>query len=313
MAISAAGGLVFLWLGFRPLPGRHPGAQARTRAFQGGVLGTAILLLAITVLLAVLSVQSIQNAALNRDVDRALSEEVGAMPLVELSEWEILPEDEDEDTLRLQVRVRSPRDIAHWEVVDLQERVAGRLQRPVALLLSVIPTIQLDPFVPPTPTPAHTPTSTPPPNSTATFTPGSLDTPSATPSATPTQTPSPTTRATATPTQTSTATPTHTPTATATSTATPTPTHTPTATPTPTASLAKVGRTGNQGVWLYRGPVLASDRIRALGDGTRVTVIDDETVEADGYVWVKVRDRKGNQGWIPARYLIGLDHLPNLS
>ena len=49
------------------------------------------------------------------------------------------------------------------QTVALQEAIAKRLNRTVALLLTVIPATQLDPFVPPTPTltPTPTPTATP--------------------------------------------------------------------------------------------------------------------------------------------------------
>lgn len=200
-------------------------------------------------------------------------------------EWQL--EELDDGTLQLEVSVRSPRTVAHREVVELQERLASRLNRPVALVLSVVPATQLDALVPPTPTPS------PPPGATATFTPS--------PTPTPTYTPLPT----ATPT----ATPSSTPTETATSTPTPTftPTFTPTPTPTPTPVLVQVGGTGGLGVWMYREPGLAGGKIAAWRDGTVMTVVG-EPVEADGYVWIQVIDPKGRLGWIPDRYLIRMAH-----
>jgi len=49
VAISAAGGLVFLWLGFRPTPGR----QKHKRVFRSGVLGMVALLVAVSAVLGV--------------------------------------------------------------------------------------------------------------------------------------------------------------------------------------------------------------------------------------------------------------------
>jgi hypothetical protein len=286
VAIGAAGGLVFLWLGFRPLPGRH----ARWRVFQGGMLGTVALLVAVTVPLGILSVRSLQEAALHGAVGQALQQEIGAMGGVAWDgEWEM--EELDEGTLQLEVWVRSRRTVAHQEVVELQERIAGHLQRPIALLLSVIPSTQLDPFVPPTPTP------TPLPGDTATFTPSPTSTPTPTP--TPTRTPVPT----ATPTPTSTPTPT--PTSTSTPTPTHTPTYTPTPTPTPTPVLVEVGGTGGQGVWMYQQPGLKGGKITAWRDGTVMTVVGGP-IEADGYAWIQVLDPKGRLGWIPDRFLIHL-------
>ena len=51
--------------------------------------------------------------------------------------------------------MRATRPVLHQETVDLQERLALRLQRPVALVLTVIPTTRLDPFAPPTLTPTY--------------------------------------------------------------------------------------------------------------------------------------------------------------
>lgn len=287
VAISAAGGLVFLWLGFRPIPGQ----RARARLFQGGVLGTIALLVAVSVPLGILTAQSVRDAILSRQLGQALREEVRAMNQVDLEDWQILAPEDGEETIRLGVSVRSPRQVRHQEVVELQERLAGRLQRPVALLLSVIPTTRLDPFVPPTPTP------TPRPGSTATFTPSPTPTPTATATRTATATATPT----ATPTATHTPTPTNTP--------TPTPTYTSTPTPTPTAALAEVGGTGGQGVWMYRQPGLQGGKITAWRDGT-VMIIAGGPVPADGYVWIQVIDPKGRLGWIPERYLIRLGRPP---
>jgi uncharacterized hydrophobic protein (TIGR00271 family) len=290
VAISGTGGLVFLWLGFRPLPGR----QARRRVFQGGVLGTIALLVAITIPLGLLTADSWRTAALERRIEEALYQELNSMEYVHWDgQWAM---DELEDgTIQLEVVVRTPRAVRHQEVVELQERVAGSVQRPIELRLSVILTTRLDPLEPPTPTP------TPRPGTTATFTPS--PTPTATSTPAPTSTPTATPTLTPTSTATSTATPTHTPTF------TPTPTHTPTPTPTPTPVMAQVGGTGGQGVWMYRQPGLGGNKIGALRDGAVLT-LTGESVEADGYVWIQVIDPRGRLGWIPERYLIYLGRPP---
>lgn len=289
VAITAAGGLVFLWLGFRPLPGQ----EARTRVFRGGIIGTVLLLVAVTIPLGILTAQSVRQAYLNRSIDQAIHAEVSAISGVEMVDWELLPGESDDDTLRLEVSVRSPRTVTHAEVVELQEKVAGRLQQPVALLLSVIPTTRLDPFVPPTPVPTPLPGVTP----TLTATPAPALT--ATPTSAPTQTPTPTASPTLKPTDTATPAPT----------LTATPTETATPAPTPTPVLAEVGGTGGQGVWMYRQPGLKGVKIAAWRDGTVMTVIGGP-VEADGYVWIQVVDPKGRLGWIPDRYLIRLAYSP---
>jgi uncharacterized hydrophobic protein (TIGR00271 family) len=289
VAISAAGGMVFLWLGFRPIPGQ----ESRARVFQGGILGTIVLLVAVTIPLGILTAQSVRDAILNRELTRAIQSEVSAMGGVHLESWQVLPAPPNDNSIHLLIVVRSPRDITYEEVVDLQERIAGQLQRPVALQLSVIPTTRLNPFVPPTPTPTPLPgaTSTPSPSPTPTVSPSPTHLPSAT--------------ATPTPTPTLTATPTDPPTATPTA----TPTSTPTATPTATPVLSEVGNTGGQGVWMYRQPGLKGGKITAWRDGTVVTHLGGE-VEADGYTWIEVLDPKGRPGWIPNEYLIRLSRPP---
>jgi uncharacterized hydrophobic protein (TIGR00271 family) len=291
VAISAAGGLVFLWLGFRPIPGQ----ESRARVFQGGILGTIALLVAVTIPLGILTAQSVREAIVNRELTRAIEAEVGAMAGVELVNWQELPSPPNDDTIHLQVQVRSPRTITYQEVVDLQEGIAGQLQRPVALELSVIPTTRLNPFIPPTPTP------TPLPGATSTFTPS----PTHTSTPKPTRTHTPTATATHTPTATPTPTATHTPTATPTATAT----HTPTATPTATPVLYEVGNTGGQGVWMYRQPGLKGGKITAWRDGTILTYTGGQA-QADGYTWIEVIDPRGRLGWIPEPYLIRLGRPP---
>jgi uncharacterized hydrophobic protein (TIGR00271 family) len=295
VAIVAAGGVVFLWLGFRPIPGQ----QARAQVFQRGVVGTVLMLVAITVPLGILTARTLKQAALNRDVNQALEHELSTMRDMELQDWEMLPaeEEDDEGIVRLQVWVRSPWSVTHYQVVELQERLAVDLGRPVALLLSVIPTQRLDPFVPPTAAPTSplgaTATPTPTPTATPTWT--------STPSRTPTWTSTPT--ATSTPTPTATATPTPTPTATGTSTPTPTPTWT------PTPALAQVGGTDGEGVWMYLMPGLEGGKITAWRDGT-LLILTGEQVEASLFTWIEVIDPKGRLGWIPARYLIRLARPP---
>jgi len=289
VAISAAGGLVFLWLGFRPIPGR----QERKRVFQSGVLGTVALLLVLTIILGLVTFESWQEAAWQRRVEATLKREIASMEGVLWDdEWTMT--EADDGTLQIEVGVRSRRTVRYQEVVELQEQLANNLNKPVSLVLSVILSTQLDALVPPTPTP------TLPPDTTATFTPS--PTPTSTYTPTPTRTPRPTS------TQTATATSTPTPTPTPTPTYTPTPTHTPT--PTPTPILAQVGGTGGQGVWMYRQPGLDGGKITAWRDGTVMTIAGG-SVEADGYAWIHVIDPKGRLGWIPDRYLLYLARPPD--
>jgi uncharacterized hydrophobic protein (TIGR00271 family) len=276
IAISAAGGLVFLWLGFRP----ELKIQSRARVFAGGVASVAILLLAVTIPLGVLTINTVHEADFNHTLERVLEEETAAMNRVELVGWRI---DEDSgETLQLEVSVRAPRQPSYQEVIDLRNQIAFRLQRTVALRLTVIPITQLDPFVPPTFTPTSTPTATP--------TPG----PTMTPTSTATSTHAPTHTPSHTPTSTSTSTPSITPT----NTPTRTPTSTNTATPTPVTAL--ISGTGGRGVRLRWTPGGAIAGV--LREGERVEILyQRQTV--DDQEWLQIRDQGGRIGWVVAQYV----------
>ncbi len=282
IAISAAGGLVFLSLGFRP----ELKIQTRARVFAGGVVSVAVLLLAVTVPLGLLTIGSLRESAFHRTLERVLEQEISSMERMELEDWRIT--DDDGETLSVELSVRAPRQPSHQDVLDLQKRVALQLQRPVALRLTVIPVTQLDPVIPPTFTPTATPT--------ATATPGPTATPTPTPTHTPVNTP------THTPTRTATNTPTSTPTKTPTSLPTTTPTHTPTATntPTPTPIAAIISGTGGRGVRLRWTPGGAIAGV--LREGDPLTILYQREIVGD-LEWVQVRDQAGRIGWVAAQYL----------
>jgi hypothetical protein len=63
----------------------------------------------------------------------------------------------------------------------------------------------------------------------------------------------------------------------------------------------RVANTGGEGVFLRRTPNLA-DRLVAWPDGTRLQSLG-EAATGDGVEWQKVRDPRGNVGYVPTRYL----------
>jgi len=132
--------------------------------------------------------------------------------------------------------------------------------------------------LPADPSPTATPTTKPAGALVATARPASpTSTPTTAPTATPTQV-SPTPAApTATPAQ---------------------------ASPTPTGAAAVyvVGNTDGVGVWLRRSPRL-NDYLISWKDGTRMVTIGPD-VQANGMVWHHVQDPRGNQGYIPAQWLV---------
>lgn len=288
IAIAAAGALIFLLLGFAPTSGE----KVRRSVLRRGMAGAVALLVGVTMLLAFLTQDAMQSVRLDRAIESAVERQVAALlPDSELVEWK---QGRGEDgSVQLSVTVRSPRQYPYLTVLAFQREVATQIQRPVELLLNVMPATRLDPLVPPTLTP--TPTETPAP----------IVTPTDTATASPTWTPSPTETATPTETPTATFTPSATPTATAT--ATPVPTATETVTPLPTPALAIIANANRQGALLRQTPGGAV--IGAVAEGTPVILLGDRA-EVGGRVWALVIVAGRPTGWIAADYLAPVGRQP---
>lgn len=88
---------------------------------------------------------------------------------------------------------------------------------------------------------------------------------------------------------------------------TPTPTLDPNApqpTPTPFIRRGVIEGTGGSGAYLRDAAGTNSNTIEILDDGAIVTLVDGEDpVDADGFVWVKVRTIAGDEGWVADLYL----------
>jgi uncharacterized hydrophobic protein (TIGR00271 family) len=138
-AITFAGSMVFLFFGFRPDPGR------RIRVFARAIVGVLVLLVAISVPLAWLSVNTFRSTNLQENVDKALAAEIGAMDGVALERYAIVADEGKNQALHLDVAVKALRPLSEQEAADLQERIAARLRRPVNLVLSVTLITQLRP------------------------------------------------------------------------------------------------------------------------------------------------------------------------
>jgi hypothetical protein len=274
VAISTSAALMFLILGFRPMESQKERRTTKSRSTRVAL----VLLIVIAAILAWTTYQLAQETAEEARIQELAEEGVAAFTDGELVQIEI--GNLNEDVLQLDLIVRSARPVPHSAVVELQEFMATELQREVAMTLTVIPTTQLDPFVPPTQTPTPTPSNTPTPGPTSTFTPTPTYTPTP-PSPTPTFTPS----ATATPTPTQTPTPTNTATA--------------TATPTPTPRLAVVAYP--YGLNMRAEPASDAELVAFLEQGTVVVLLDGrETTEEGEWQQVEV---DGLVGWVLAEFL----------
>ncbi|MCK6568524.1 MAG: TIGR00341 family protein [Anaerolineales bacterium] len=144
---------------------------------------SGLLLLGLAAILGANLSHSISQQLLETRIHKIVTSNLEAFPDAQLVEIKTTA---DDSILNLLVTVRTSRQLTYTEIVSLQEMVATELQRPISLKLINIPTIKLDPLVPPTFTPTPTPTNTP------TFTPTSTPTPTFTPTLTSTPTLTPT-------------------------------------------------------------------------------------------------------------------------
>ena len=250
VAIAFAATLVFFALGFGPKP------ITATNRLPRSLIFAALLTVALMIPLTYVSVNFVQDATEQRQIEDVVQEEVEKILEAELVELKI---ERMGEVLSMDMTLRTARPLYYQDSISLQEAIAGRLQEPVELLINSVIVSQLDPKIPPT------------------FTP------------TPTVGPSPTATRTATPTKTATATATQTPTNTQ------TPTSTSTATNTPTPSLALVAYTFGDGLRLRaypEGPIIGTMRegeplIVLYGIQTVNGLVWIEVIDKDGRLgWV---------------------------
>lgn len=271
VTIAFASTLVFFSLGFAP---RY---RENSRRVPRSLVISAALTLLLLVPLTYYTVQFVRQATQDRLIAEVVNEKVTEIGNAELVG---LQTDRLENTLLLDITVRTSKPLLYEDSLQLQEEIGSGLQavgalnslEKVQVAVEQILTARLDPLIPPTltttPTPTHTvtpgpsPTSTPTPTHTATFTP------------TPTETPTPT--------------------------LTPTDTSTPTATPTPAAAQAVNVRLPDLQLRQFPGgPVIGP----VLRSGASLTVLYGYQI-SNGLVWVEVQDAEGRVGWVPLIYLI---------
>jgi uncharacterized membrane protein len=178
-AISFAGILVFVALGFRPLR-----REQHWHRIPRSLSISAILVLVVTVPLFLLTMRLVDQARFNKQVQDVVADEVASLPDAQIMS---VASNRIGSDLHLQVNILTSRPPSHEEVVRLQEQIAVQLEQPVALQLVVVPGTRLDPLIPPTRTPTNMPTQTrtrtPSPSPSLTATPTLTASPTYTPTA----------------------------------------------------------------------------------------------------------------------------------
>ena len=261
VTIAFAAVLVFFLRGFGASPKIGQARLPRSLIFS------ATLTLLLFIPLNYYSIRFFREAAENRQIQAVVQDEVHQLGNTEVVELNFNRLD---DTLEIEITVRTGRQLRYEQVVGLQEAIVEKLDRSVSLKINQIFAELLDPLIPPTPslTPTVTRTNTPGPSPTAT------------------KSPTPTATASATVTQTSTHSPSPFPSGTPTNTSTPQP--------------AQVIQTGLPKLQIYQkpgGPVIGS-----LLAGQSVQILYHQEIY-QGLVWMEVMDQEGRVGWVPLIFL----------
>ena len=181
VTIAFASMLVFFTLGFSP--GTRDGKRV-PRSLMLSAFVTIIMLLPLTYL----SITAFQKSSRTREINTVVAEEVSSFGA---TLDDLYVDYKEDDTLHLELTIRTPKRLYYGDVNHLQEQIAVRLQDTVSIIVNQIIADVLDPLIPPTFTPTPTlatssPTVTSTPTSTATPQPTSTSTPTLTFTPTPT-------------------------------------------------------------------------------------------------------------------------------
>ncbi len=191
-AISFAGTLVFIAMGFRP--------KRFEKTWHGipmNVLIAAILVLCITIPLIFISLQFVRTANLSNEIHNAVLQELPMIDEAHLVNITIDSSDSllsPDSVIQLIIEIQANSNPSYYQVVQLQENIAKTINRTVSIQLISVPSTRLDPHIPPTltstntigPSPTSTLSLTPSYTSSATLKPSATITPSLTASLTPT-------------------------------------------------------------------------------------------------------------------------------
>ena len=160
IAITVAAALVFLILGFRPVRAQKKRKEVRARSARVAVISLLVVSLILAATTYILNERSRDAARIEEVTEQQLYEITGA----ELAELTIVKFDDGK--LTLDIVARSTRPISHGEVEQLQaaigeQLVADGIIDEIEITMTVIRVTELDPLVPPTPTPGPSPTPGP--------------------------------------------------------------------------------------------------------------------------------------------------------
>ena len=141
VGIVAMSSWVFLTMGFQPQYGR----RERMRLFSRSARGILVMILLISIPLAVVTVQQLDQQRMQEAIKQSLHAEMGVLPDVALRDWSYKVVD---GTVQLELEVESEEPISHNDMGALQENLADRLGQPVEITLKIFPVTRLQPLFP---------------------------------------------------------------------------------------------------------------------------------------------------------------------
>ncbi|MGC9359569.1 MAG: DUF389 domain-containing protein [Anaerolineae bacterium] len=139
VAIVSAAGLFFFLMGFHP----DVGEKDRERTFRSGLWGTLSLLIAITAILATLTVDAVQQSRFDHAVEATLEREIELLGQdVALEGWRTVGR--RGSTVAIEVELQSAADLTSEEAQQVEDALAASLDQPVDLALIITRVQRLD-------------------------------------------------------------------------------------------------------------------------------------------------------------------------
>ncbi|MFQ5593555.1 MAG: DUF389 domain-containing protein [Anaerolineae bacterium] len=135
-AITLAGAVTLLLLGFRPAHRGEPEVRLRV-----GLAATMVLLVLITLLLALLFVRSVNTSRTQHAIQLSLTREIEAMPDLELANFDFR---ERGAGVEVEVTVYSRATITPALAQQLSDRLSEDIRRPVQLRVVAIPITEIE-------------------------------------------------------------------------------------------------------------------------------------------------------------------------
>ncbi len=141
VGIVAMSSWVFLSMGFQPEFGRRERLQLFSRGWQA----ILVMILLISIPLAVVTVKQLREQNIETTLSQVLQEEMDTWPDATLLDWTY---EEQGNVLWLKLDLEAEGVITEEDTQALQQHLAQRLRRPVALSIRMTPVIHLQPVTP---------------------------------------------------------------------------------------------------------------------------------------------------------------------